>query len=222
MMNKLLVVDENEAFRRDARTHLEGTYEIMDTGNPDQALEMAVTRNPDVIVLDLQLPEFSGVELCQTLRSLNTTHQIPILMLSSDAVTSHGILSRNLGAVDYLAKPVDFDDLSARVGALLDAERSDSRTDPRVRLRAALKLRGEDKNGKQFELTATTDNVSANGFLCGCGADLRKDSIVEVSLLTQNEVKPGTASAVRVEWRDARNPRYGFRFVTKPPQWFVP
>jgi CheY-like chemotaxis protein len=222
MMNKLLVVDENEAFRRDARAHLEGTYEIMDTGNPEQALEMAVTQNPDVIVLDLQLSQLSGVELCQTLRSLNPTQRIPILTLSSDAATTFGLLSRNLGAVDYLAKPVNFDHLGARVDALLRTPRADYRTAPRVRLKAALKLRGTDNNGKQFELTTTTDNVSANGFLCYCPADLHKDSFVEVFLVAEREPNQGTACAVRAEWRDLLSPRYAFRFVSRPPQWFIP
>jgi response regulator RpfG family c-di-GMP phosphodiesterase len=221
IVNRLLIVDENDTFRRDARAHLQGSYEIMDTGNPEHALEMALTRNPDIIMLNLQLPEFRGVELCQTLHSLATTHRIPILMLSSDSVTTFGTLSRNLGARDYLAKPVDLNHLSARVAALLHAGPTDSRLEHRVRLRAALSLRGIDKKGNRFESNTTTDNVSANGFICCCGNDLRKDSIVEVYFVTNDQGSLGRARAVRAEWRDAQSPRYGFRFVTKPRQWFV-
>jgi DNA-binding response OmpR family regulator len=220
-VSRLLIVDENDTFRRDARAHLQDSYEVLDTGSPEHALEMALTREPDIILLNLQLPEFSAVELCQTLHSLSTTHRIPILMLSSDSATIYGSLSRNLGARDYLAKPVDLHHLSARVAALLHAGPVDARVELRVRLRAALCLRGIDQNGKRFEFKTTTDNVSANGFICTCGTDLRKDSIVEVAFETKGQGNVGRARAVRAEWRDAQSPRYGFRFVTRPRRWFV-
>jgi hypothetical protein len=84
-----------------------------------------------------------------------------------------------------------------------------------------LKLRGKDKNGTPFELFTTTENVSANGFFCGCTAALEKDATLDVFLCHEGEHSVGIACVVRTESRDMPLPRYGFRFVKKPAQWIL-
>jgi len=67
---KLLVVDDDEALRRLMHLELSGTYEVIDTGEPEQGLALALEHRPDAILLDLRMPKYSGYELCQTFTSL--------------------------------------------------------------------------------------------------------------------------------------------------------
>ena len=69
-MEKLLIVDDEEAIRRLMRINLADRYEIIDTGNPEQALAMAMQDKPNAILLDLRMPKYSGFELCRTFSSL--------------------------------------------------------------------------------------------------------------------------------------------------------
>jgi len=72
-MSKILIVDDDEAIRGFLRQQLEDAYEVADTGNPEDALAMALNLKPDCILLDLMMPMLSGLELCQTLTSLSFT-----------------------------------------------------------------------------------------------------------------------------------------------------
>src|SRR5437762_10100390 len=65
-MNKLLVVDDDEAMRKVIRLNLADSYEVIDTGEPEHALALALEHKPDAILLDLRMPKYSGFELCQT------------------------------------------------------------------------------------------------------------------------------------------------------------
>ena len=69
-MAKLLVVDDEESMRRLVRLNLADTYEIVETGEPEQALALALEHKPDAVLLDLRMPKYSGFELCKTLTSL--------------------------------------------------------------------------------------------------------------------------------------------------------
>src|SRR5579862_4348048 len=63
---KLLVVDDDESIRGLLRTRLSDSYQIVETGDPEQALALALEHKPDAILLDLMMPGFSGFELCQS------------------------------------------------------------------------------------------------------------------------------------------------------------
>jgi len=78
-MHKLLIVDDDEAMRRMLKLRLSATYEVIETGQPEQAMELALVHKPDAILMDLMMPQFSGFELCQSLRSLSYTSRIPLL-----------------------------------------------------------------------------------------------------------------------------------------------
>ncbi len=65
-MQKLLVIEDEEAMRRLLRLNLSDLYEIIDTGDPEQGLALAMQNKPSAILLDLRMPKFSGFELCRT------------------------------------------------------------------------------------------------------------------------------------------------------------
>jgi two-component system response regulator MprA len=83
----------------------------------DEALQRAIDRPPDLIILDVMLPELTGIEVCDRLRRTGST--VPILMLTAkDAITDR-VMGLDSGADDYLVKPPELDELMARVRALL-------------------------------------------------------------------------------------------------------
>jgi DNA-binding response OmpR family regulator len=91
--------------------------EIALTG--DGALKAAAERRPDLVILDLNLPVLSGVEVCRILRGRPTTAQVPIIMLTARASESDRIVGLDVGADDYITKPFSVRELSARVRAAL-------------------------------------------------------------------------------------------------------
>ncbi len=218
---RILIVDDDESFRNLLRRRLEDSYEIIDTGQAAEALALALQQKPDIILLDLTMPEFSGFELCQTLASLSHTRAIPIFVISGEPAAKYKVFCQNLGAVEYFGKPVDFDELGPRLTVAVNAKHAGHRPEVSVRLRVILKLKGTDAAGKVFELLTSTDGVSASGFLCGCAATLQNDSVVEVFVVGEKEHYVGQARAVRAEWHDTPFPRYLFRFVEKQGRWFL-
>jgi DNA-binding response OmpR family regulator len=220
-MDKLLIVDDEEAVRRLLRLNLADRYEIVETGNPAEALALAMQEKPSAILLDLRMPKFSGFELCRTLSSLTSTQLIPLIIVSGEAGASTKSLCRELGATAYFEKPIDFDGLRACLASLLQAVRPERRTEVRVLLRVMLRLRGTDINNKVFEETSTTENLSRSGFLCGCTARLKKDSIIDVDLITGGEQSVGKGGVVHSHGTQTPYPRYGFRFVEKYGAWVL-
>lgn len=84
-----------------------------------EALEAAEARPPDVIVLDLMLPQVDGLEICRRLRGQERTAAVPIVMVTARGEESERIVGLEIGADDYLPKPFSPNELVARVRALL-------------------------------------------------------------------------------------------------------
>jgi DNA-binding response OmpR family regulator len=220
-MQKLLVIDDEEPMRRLLRVNLSDSYEIIDTGDPEQGLALAMQNKPSAILLDLRMPRFSGFELCRTFTALTSTQLTPVFIVSGEAGSTTKSLCKELGATAYFEKPIDFDLLRSRLAELLNAKRPERRSEVRVRLRAPLKLCVTDLNGKPFEERTHTENVSLKAFLCGCTASLNSDSVVNVFLLSGGERLVGSARVIRSESTETPYPRYAFRFVEKSGQWVL-
>src|ERR1700688_1517878 len=158
-MGKLLIVDDDEALRRLMRIELSSTYEIIDSGDPEQGLALALEHRPEAILLDLRMPKYSGYELLQTFTSLSRTQTIPVIIVSGEGGGQTKEHCKQLGAAGYFEKPIDFEALRAFLGQTAKPQQTPTRTEVRVRLRVPLKLGGTDSRGKQFSEVATTENV---------------------------------------------------------------
>ena len=220
-MGKLLVVDDDEALRRLMRLELSDTYEIVDSGEPEQGLALALEHKPDAILLDLRMPKYSGYELLQTFTSLSRTQMIPVIVVSGEAGGQTKEHCKQLGAAAYFEKPIDFEALRECLGQIAKTRRYVPRSEVRVRLRVPLKLRGTDSHGKKFEEVATTENVSLNGFLFACTAELPSDSIVDVYLTSPAGDYVGKAKIVHADSKGAPLRRYGGRFIEKTGPWVL-
>lgn len=221
LMPSLLLVDDDESVRKVLRFRLKDSYDIIDTGVPEEALALALSHKPDAILLDLMMPKFSGFEICQTLSALSFTQMIPIFIVSGESAARYKDFCENLGAKAYFQKPVDFDALQARLHRELGTGRADRRIEARVRLRIMLKIRGLNVQGKSFETLTVTENVSVHGFCCGCLETLAIDSTVDVFFLSQGEKFTGKARVARIDWPNTPGQLYGFQFQGLPNDWIL-
>ena len=220
-MEKLLIVDDEEAIRRLLRINLEDRYEILDTGVSGQALALAMQSKPDAILLDLRMPNYSGFELCRTLKSMSSTQLIPIFIISGEGGANTKLFCEELGAAAYFQKPVDFAALRASLTSVLRAAQVERRHETRVHLRVRLKLLGIDMDEKHFEEATITENLSKNAFFCGCTVPLRPEMTVEVNPVDGGLKFNGRASVVRSEGCGTPYPRYAFRFTEKSGDWIL-
>ena len=130
---KILVVDDERKIVDIIKAYLEREgYQVMVAYEGKSALEMAHRQLPDLIVLDLMLPEVSGWDVCRTLRKES---DVPIIMLTARDETTDKIVGLELGADDYVTKPFDPKELISRIKAVL--RRSESKVVPRVQLNVA-------------------------------------------------------------------------------------
>jgi CheY-like chemotaxis protein len=220
-MGKLLIVDDEESMRRLIRLNLETEHEIVDTGEPEHALALALQHKPDAILLDLRMPGYSGYELCQTLTSFSATQLIPVFVISGEAGVKTKELCQKLGAVAFFEKPVDFDRLRATIAEYLKSRRRERRSEVRVRLRVTIKLRATEAGGATSSAITTTENVGRNSFLCACPLQLAKDSIVDVFLVGSPEEHAGKARITRTEGSGTEYPKYALRFNEEPAAWVL-
>jgi CheY-like chemotaxis protein len=219
-MNRILIVEDDSAMRKLLRERLNDAYDIADTGDPTKGLSLALELRPKCILLDLLMPRLTGFELCKTLSSLSLTQLIPILVISGNPMSQYREFCANLGAKDYFQKPIDFGQLRARIAEVVRERPSERRAEVRVRLQVMVKLRGIDRQGKEFEELAITDDVSPSGFRCSCAAPLDAKSTVEVYLTgggTRRRV--GRAQVVHAMWPGKPAQQYGFHFLQKPYEW---
>jgi DNA-binding response OmpR family regulator len=91
----------------------------------DAALKAVTERTPDLVILDLNLPVLSGLEVCRILRSRPTTSQLPIIMLTARTSESDRVAGLDVGADDYIVKPFSLRELAARVRAVLRRGRAE-------------------------------------------------------------------------------------------------
>ena len=85
----------------------------------DAALKAAAERRPDLVILDLNLPVLSGIEVCRILRMRPGTERVPIIMLTARATENDRVIGLDVGADDYMSKPFSPRELAARVRAVL-------------------------------------------------------------------------------------------------------
>jgi DNA-binding response OmpR family regulator len=221
-MKRMLLVEDDDAMRKLIRQRMGDSYDIVETGDPTEALGLALEAKPDFVILDLMMPRFSGLELCQTLSSVSNTQQIPIFVITGRAAVDHRENCLNLGAKDFFEKPIDFDRLKKSVDVALTQPTKERRSEPRIRLKVILKLIGTGKNGKQFELLTATDDVSVGGFLARCIVPVEAGAVVEVFLVNRDGESPvGKAEVRHVQWPGLAWQTCGFRFVYKSGAWIL-
>ncbi len=122
---KILVVDDEKLLVKGIRFNLENEgYDVITGSDGMEAVELAGSENPDLIVLDLMMPRLDGLEACGKIREFS---DVPIIMLTAKADDMDKLLGFEHGADDYLTKPFNILELKARIKALLRRSKSGRR-----------------------------------------------------------------------------------------------
>lgn len=219
-MKKLLIVDDEDAMRGLYRRRLSGAYEVFETGDPEEALALALEHKPDAILLDLKMPKFDGFELCQNFRSLSHTSQIPIFVITGQS-GNYRKQCEAMGATGYFEKPIDFNRLKQTLTTTLERMPATHVASTELPMRIPLKLKGTDAGGEPFVELVETESISADGFLCVSGRKFEQGSRVEVFLASSTERYAGVA---RVRERvPAGLERHGYRcnFDSERINWII-
>jgi two-component system, OmpR family, alkaline phosphatase synthesis response regulator PhoP len=118
MKNKVLVVDDEQSIVTLLEYNLnKAGFEVITAMDGEEGKRLAVTENPDIIILDLMLPKLDGMDVCKQLRQEKVS--TPILMLTAKDEELDKILGLELGADDYMVKPFSTREVIARVKAIL-------------------------------------------------------------------------------------------------------
>ena len=120
-MSRILIVEDEKKIARFLELELthEG-YEVQTAGDGRSGLEQAQSWQPDLLILDLMLPELSGIEVCRRLRH---DSDVPIIMLTAKDDVSDKVMGLDMGADDYMTKPFAIEELLARIRAMTRAQR---------------------------------------------------------------------------------------------------
>src|SRR5438128_7872899 len=119
----ILVIEDEAQIRRFLRATLTANgYQMLEATTAQEGLVQATTRQPEIVILDLGLPDLDGLEVTRRLREWTT---VPIIVLSARAQASDKVTALDAGADDYLTKPFSVGELLARLrGALRQAART--------------------------------------------------------------------------------------------------
>jgi len=113
----VLLVEDDSRLLRAVKLYLDDEdYEIITASNGREGVQKMYRHRPDLIVLDIMMPEMDGWQACERIREFN---DVPIIMLTALGQTSDKVRGLGTGADDYLVKPFDLEELAARIQALL-------------------------------------------------------------------------------------------------------
>jgi two-component system KDP operon response regulator KdpE len=123
-MAKVLVIDDDPSLLRAMRLGLRsGGHEVVTAANGEQGLSETAVSAPDVVILDLGLPDIDGIEVCRRIRQWS---DVPIVVLSATETEARKVAALDAGADDYVTKPFGMAELEARIRVALRRHKPDS------------------------------------------------------------------------------------------------
>ena len=130
-LETILVVEDDRSLRDGLAMNFElQGYRVVTAADGDEGMRKAFDSRPDLIVLDIMLPGWSGLDILSELRA--KAENVPVLILSARDKTSEKIEGLGLGADDYVTKPFELPELLARVEAMMRRRRAERRAEPKI------------------------------------------------------------------------------------------
>jgi DNA-binding response OmpR family regulator len=175
----ILIVEDDATIARFVELELAHTgYEVRKVADGKAAIEAIETQDPDLLILDLMLPEMDGLEVARLIRAQDK--RFPILMLTARAETHDVVSGFDAGADDYLRKPFEIPELLSRVQALLKRTESE-RSDPTYRasgIEVDASSRRATAGGEPIDLTAKEFDLLYY-LVTNAGRVISRDEILE-------------------------------------------
>ncbi|HEV3144138.1 MAG TPA: response regulator [Gemmataceae bacterium] len=120
-MPRILLVEDNELnIDMLSRRLKKRQFDVVVAMSGVEAVEKAHTEHPDLILMDIELPDMDGWEASRRLKADPATEQIPIIAVTAHAMSDHEQKSREAGCDDYESKPIDFERLVSKINLLLE------------------------------------------------------------------------------------------------------
>jgi len=188
-MKRILVVDDEKDLLDLITYNLQRNgFDVVTSQNGNEALEVAVRENPDLILLDLMLPGLAGTEVARRLKSDPRTAQIPLVMLTAKGEETDVVVGLTLGADDYITKPFSMKILLARLSVVL------RRSDPPIVPSDSVMLRAgplsidssrheASVNGETMKLTLTEFKL-LSALVQARGRVLSRDQLMDKAMGT--------------------------------------
>jgi len=160
-MQRVLIVDDDPDIQKLVSYNFgQAGFEVATAGTGQKALESVQKQAPDLIILDLMLPDIDGMEVCRTLRQRDNSRRIPIIMLTARGEEIDRVIGFELGADDYVSKPFSQRELILRVKSIfrrMKEQRSDMLRAGRIQIYPArrqcfLGSREVELTSKEFDL----------------------------------------------------------------------
>lgn len=192
-MNKgrILVVEDDSDISNMLRIYFSGQgYEVQVAPRGGEALSMTRKQLPNLIVLDIMLPDMNGYDVCRELRETTRTSHIPIIFLTQKDERSDKIAGLELGADDYITKPFDIEELKLRVQNAIAAANRQQQIDPKSNLPTGRLIEDHLRNLMHGERAWAYIDLKVNhfdsfrevyGFVAG-------DDVIRFVALVMNEV----------------------------------
>ena len=122
----ILIADDDPEIRTLLKAHLSTRKcELIEAEDGAQALESLITRKPDLIVLDVMMPELNGWEVCKYVKTHEEYDQTGVIMLTAIGATVNELTSPLYGADEYIDKPFNFEELDFKIRKVLSTKRGD-------------------------------------------------------------------------------------------------
>ncbi|MGD8837188.1 MAG: PAS domain S-box protein, partial [Desulfobacteraceae bacterium] len=136
--NKILVVDDSLTVRMEIKEIFEANgYRVLLAPNGRQCFELLETERPDIILLDVKMPEMDGYEVCRRLKSNAYCQTVPVIFISASGETARKVEGFKAGGVDFIAKPFEREEVLARVGTHLHLRELSEQLERKVDQRTA-------------------------------------------------------------------------------------
>ncbi len=183
MSARILVVDDEPAVTDLLAYNLrKAGYETLLAADGSEALRLARASSPDLILLDLMIPEIDGLDVCRELRKTST---VPIIMLTARGEEIDRVVGLELGADDYVSKPFSVRELLARIKAVLRRAQSNESTDESPNI---LRGKGNVRLNVETRIVTVVENILSltrlefdllNLFLTNAGRVLTRERLLE-------------------------------------------
>lgn len=120
MNNTIVIADDDEDVISEMQTNLSmDGYKIHVAADGEEALELVRQVKPDLVILDIVMPKLDGFQTCKAIRENPQTSAVSVILLTSDSIGADKVRGLELGADDYVVKPIDWDEFRARVKSVL-------------------------------------------------------------------------------------------------------